>query len=271
MPKRVPEMPPAADDSVATDSQLADLSALADDTLDPARRDEVRAWIAGSPELTATYERERRAVEILHRARTMDRAPLALRERLEAQRPTTRQRTRRRIEWGGALAAGLAVVALALVLLLPGGTPGSPSVSQAAALALRGSVGPAPMPDPNTQEAKLQDYVGDVYFPDWAQKFNWKAVGQRVDSINGHQAVTVYYRSGIHEVAYTIVSSPALEEPNAPATTWNNTELRTLHLGDRTVVTWRRGDQTCVLSSGTTVPVKTLQKLAAWSGAADAT
>jgi hypothetical protein len=264
-------MPSAADDSVASDAQLADLSALADGTLDPARRDDVRAWIAGSAELTATYERERRAVEILHRARSMDRAPLALRERLDAQRPSPRQRARRRIEWGGALAAGLAVLALALVLILPGGTPGSPSVSQAAALALRGSVAPPPMPDPDAQDGKLQDYVGEIYFPNWAKKFEWTAVGQRVDSINGHQAVTVYYRSGSNEVAYTIVSSPALKEPNAPSKTWNNTELRTLELGGRTVVTWRRGDQTCVLSAARGVPVETVQKLAAWSGTANAT
>ena len=45
------------------------------------------------PSYRALYERERRAVEILHRARATDRAPAALRARIEAERPSARVRT----------------------------------------------------------------------------------------------------------------------------------------------------------------------------------
>ena len=47
--------------SPVDDSKLAELSALADGTLEPARRAEVKAQIAASPERHALYERERRA------------------------------------------------------------------------------------------------------------------------------------------------------------------------------------------------------------------
>ena len=50
-------MASAADPSEPSPKQLAELSALADRTLDPARRSEVQAWIAASPRLTALYER----------------------------------------------------------------------------------------------------------------------------------------------------------------------------------------------------------------------
>ncbi|MGB0094653.1 MAG: hypothetical protein WBP81_19235, partial [Solirubrobacteraceae bacterium] len=49
--------------------ELADLSALADGTLDPARRAEVQARITASPELSALYGRERMVVERLREAR----------------------------------------------------------------------------------------------------------------------------------------------------------------------------------------------------------
>lgn len=256
-------MPSAADESQLDAAQLADLSALADGTLDPGRREDVEARITASPELSALYERERRAVEILHRARS-ERAPLALRERIEAQRPGARQRARRRVAWGGALATGLAALALALALILPSGTPGAPSVSQAAALALRGAAAPAPTPNPDYPGLKLAQNVGDVYFPDWTRKFGYRPVGQRVDTINGRKAVTVFYQRGSERVAYTIVSAPALRQPTAPVVTLNATQLRTLNLGGREVVTWRRDNHTCVLSSAAALPVSELHLLAAW-------
>ena len=58
-----------------TKTELAELSALADGTLDPARRADVEAKIAASPELSALYERERRVVEALHQTRATERAP----------------------------------------------------------------------------------------------------------------------------------------------------------------------------------------------------
>ena len=72
-------MAPRAEHTKPTASELADLSAMADGTLDPSRRAEVEAHISASPELSALYERERRVVAALHQARSSDRAPAALR------------------------------------------------------------------------------------------------------------------------------------------------------------------------------------------------
>jgi anti-sigma factor RsiW len=242
--------------------ELTDLSKLADGTLDPARRDEVRARIASSPELSARYERERRVVSLLHEARATDRAPAALRERLEAQRPGPAVRTRRRLVYAGGLSGALAAIVLALVLVLPGGTPGSPSLSQAAALATRGPAAPAPALDRDHPERQLGQGRQLIYFPNWSTRFGWHAVGQRTDRIDGRRAVTVYYERNGEWIAYTIVGAPALNQPGARVTHLNGVELRTLRLDGRLVVTWRRAGHTCVLS-GAATPAE-LQRLAAW-------
>jgi hypothetical protein len=155
------------------------------------------------------------------------------------------------------------VLAIALVLALPSGTPAAPSVAQAAALALRGVARPAPGPDPKYPSFKLGRNVEEVYFPNWQDRFKWNAVGQRTDRIGGRQAVTVYYERHGNRIAYTIVSRPTLSQPSAPQTLLNGTELRTFRVNGRLVVTWQRDGHTCVLS-GTDVPVALLQRLAAW-------
>ena len=244
-------------------AQLAELSALADGRLDPTRRQAVEAWIASSPELLSRYERERAAVEILQQAGT-ERAPARLRARVEAQRVSGTPRSR----WPGyaAMAGALAAAALALALILPGGTPGSPSVSQAAQLALRGPSAPAPAPDRGDPRTKLAQRLQGLYFPNWAGTLGWRPVGARSDRLGGRPAVTVYYQSRGRRAAYTIVGAPALAQPSPPATHLGGFELRALSLGGRTVVTWRRAGHTCVLSASA-VPAQVLEELAAWRGA----
>jgi hypothetical protein len=243
--------------------ELAELSALADGTLDPARREEVQARIAASPRLSELYANERQVVDLLREARATDRAPARLRARLEAARPSRRTMVRRRVGYGGSLAGALAALALALVLILPAGAPGAPSVSQAAALAARGAVAPPPAPDPRFPAVKLLQGMGEAYFPNWEPKFGWRAVGQRSDSLDGHRALTVYYEWHGNRIAYTIVSEPTLSQPAAAVTVLSGTVLRTLTLNGRLVVTWRRANHTCVLSAAG-VSTSVLQRLAAW-------
>jgi hypothetical protein len=208
-------------------------------------------------------------VAALHQARASDRAPAALRARIEASRPKRAVLVRRRVGYAGGLAAALAAVALALVLALPSGAPGGPSVSDAAALAARGPMQLAPAPDPANPRGRLYQNVGEVYFPNWSTSFGWRAVGARTDQLQGHQAVTVYYEWHGVRIAYTIVSAPALAQPAAHRTVLNGTELRTLTLNGRLVVTWREDGDTCVLS-GSGISAAELQKLAAWSGRREA-
>jgi hypothetical protein len=253
----------ASDQLKARRGALADLSALADGTLAPDRRAEVEARISASPELRALYERERRVADLLREARASVRAPQALRARIEHERRSNPVRARRRAAYGASLAGALAVVLLALALLLPGGSPGAPSVSQAAALAARGASAAAPGPDPGNPAVKLSRDIEDIYFPNWSASFGWKPTGQREDTIDGRRAITVYYRWRGKTVAYTIVAAPTLSQPRAKVSTLNGTVLRTLGLHGALVVTWQRAGHTCVLS-GPGVDASTLQKLASW-------
>src|SRR5688572_28067666 len=89
------------------DRLLADLAAAADGTLSPARQAEVEAMAAADADLAAALERQRRAGTLIQGAAAEVRAPLALRERLEADRARlARPRARRR--WFSVALAGAA-------------------------------------------------------------------------------------------------------------------------------------------------------------------
>jgi anti-sigma factor RsiW len=246
---------------------LADLSALADGTIDPARRAAVEARIAGSPELQALYEREHNVVELLRTAAETTRAPHALRARIEADReqrasPRPRRALPLRPASAGALAVVLAVVALIVVLVAPLSTA-APSVRQVASLAVLGPSAPAPGPDPSNPTVKLGRNVQEVYFPNWT-RLHWRAIGERRDVVRGRATSTVYYQWKGMQLAYSIVSAPALSQPAASVTVVNGTALRTFTVDGRLVVTWRRSGHTCVLS-GVGANASVLRSLAAWT------
>jgi hypothetical protein len=247
--------------------QLSELSALADGTLERGGRPKVESMIAASPNLRLLYERERRVVELLRTARETDRAPVRLRARLAAQRPSRSVVAHRRAGYSGAVAAVLAVAAVAVALVLPAGTPGAPTASEAALLAARGPSQPPPAPDPLDPAVKLAQRVGDAYFPNWASKLGWRASGQRTDRLDHRRVVTVYYQWRHDRVAYTIVGAPTLAQPAARVVELGGLELRALTVHGRVVVTWRRGRQTCVLS-GSRVTARELERLAAWKPSA---
>ncbi len=226
-------------------AELADLSALADGSLAAARRPEVEAMIAASPELRERYARERDVVARLHAARRAERAPAGLRARLEPERPGRRAPVRRRgIAWPAAALAGAVAVALVIVLLIPSGTPASPTIAEAAALAARGAVSPIASPA-TSGPGLLAEHVGGLHFPA-SLGLGLHATAKRTDRLDGRQVVTVYYSGrGVH-LAYAIVATPVLPKPSR-ATRWPGGyyELRS---GGRAVLTWRSGGHTCVIS-----------------------
>lgn len=254
MPEESPEREPDP-------RTMAELSALADGTLDRARAEQLRERLAGSPQLRAHYDRERNAVLALAQLNA-DRAPEGLRAALETQRQRASRRRSRPV-FGFSLAAAAAVAALLLVALLPAGSPGGPTVSQAATLALRGAARPAPTP----HGVKLGLSIGAVYFPNW-DSLGWQPAGWRTDRLGGRLAMTVYYRrwngsqTG-NEVAYTILKSPPLRWPRSRTVRLDGIALQSFVDRGRLVVTWRRAGQTCVLS-GTGVGTSELARLAGW-------
>jgi hypothetical protein len=139
--------------------------------------------------------------------------------------------------------AGAAATVLLVVLLVPGGN--GPSVADAAVLATR---------PPTTGTPASLPAVEGVRFPRWDRRFRWRATGVRSDRLGDRDATTVYYRYDGHRVGYTIVGGPALR---------SRPGFHSSRIGGRTVVTWRRGGHTCVLS-GAGVRSTTLLRLASY-------
>ena len=239
------------------------LAALADGSLAPERRAELEARVAASDELRARLREQERAVQAIQAAAVP--APDRLRARVEAARRGRLPVPRRRLGIATAVALAAGVV-LGVVLSLPSGSPGAPSVVEAAALTARAPTAPAPARDPR-QPALLQARSDGVAFPDWGATLAWPSSGVRTDTLSGRTATTVFYRRGGRRVGYTIVSGRALARPaGARRSRYDGVEFRDFRLGARTVVTWRRQGHTCVLS-GVGVPRRVLLLLAAWKDA----
>jgi len=245
--------------------ELADLVALADGSLDSARQAEVQARVDADPRLRALLDEQRRAVGLVRSTAADARAPLALRERVEADRRRLGPRAkRRRLGLLGSLAGGLAAVALALVLTLPGGAPGGPTVVQASGLS---ALPPTTSPPARSDGSQLLvTGVAGVAYPYWGDSFGWETSGARRDRLHGRDTATVFYDRSGTRVGYTIVSGGALKAPSRTRTTvLNGVTLHSFAQDGRTVVTWLRSGHTCVLA-GARVPLPVLLELAAWKG-----
>jgi anti-sigma factor RsiW len=259
-----------SDHSGLSPEEEADLAALADGRLDPARRAALEERLAVEPELAAAYQRQRLAVAFIARAVEETSAPLALRARIEElearQRRGGRSERARRRPLRGRLgwlvpAFAAAAAALLVILVLPLG--GGLTVEDTLAAATRPSESRAAV-DPRDDKLLL-NRVEDVRFPNFAGKFGWRAVGVRVDELDGRDTRTVFYERGGKRIAYTIVAGERLEWPDVEPTVRDGVTLRPFDDEGREAVTWLRGGRTCVLS-GDDVSDATLLELAAWKG-----
>jgi hypothetical protein len=224
---------------------------------------------AGDPNLPldpADEQLAERGRALIAAAVAETRAPLALRERVEADRERAGSGPRRRRLRGLLIPAGglVAAVAVAVVIMVGGG--GAPSVAATASLAARGPVLPAP-PENEANDALLESSIDGVPFPYWGA-LKWESVGARDDKIDGRDAKTVYYASpaGV-QAAYTILGGDAIDPPSdATKRTDNGVELYVVEGNGRRIVTWERDGHTCVLSAPVSVPEQKLLDLAAWQG-----
>ena len=164
--------------------------------------------------------------------------------------PAARVAARRRFAYAGGLAGALAAIVLALVLALPGGTPGAPSVSERGrARRPRAHAGSPRRPIPGMPGARLHQNVGDVYFPNWTLALRMARVRSPHRQARRARPRSPSTTSGDASGSPTR-SCPRRRWPSRrrSATGWNGTELRTLTMNGRLVVTWRRAGDTCVLS-----------------------
>jgi hypothetical protein len=246
-----------------SERELGELAAFADGTLTGRRRERVERRVAESPELTAIVEEQRRAAEAM---RSLDiAAPDRLRRRIESERRTAaRPARRRRLVLGVGFAGAVAAAALIVALTLPSGVAG-PSVVEAAELAQRPAETGAPAPDP-AEPKLLETRAEGLAFPNWLELFGWHATGVRTDEIDGRNATTVFYEKEGKRIGYTILSGDPLDLPDgASTTTREGTPIAYVTENGRTILTWERGDKTCVLS-GSGVELDKLLNLAAWKG-----
>jgi hypothetical protein len=194
-------------------------------------------------------------------------APLALRERIEADRTRAAKSARPRRLRALVPAGGLVAAAVVAVVLLAGGGAAAPSVLATAALATGGPVLPAPTENASNG-AVLKASMEGVPFPYWGGSFQWEAVGARDDKIEDRSAKTVYYENakGVR-AAYTILGGDTIDAPSsAHKQTANGIELWIAQDHGRRIVTWTRDGHTCVLSAPLAVPEQKLLELASWKG-----
>jgi hypothetical protein len=246
-----------------TDRRLGDLAALADGSLGGRRRSEIEAMVEASPELRAALDRQRTAAAAL---RGLDLpAPLALRERIEAERSSPgRSLRRRRLGAMGGIAAAACAALLVAVLVLPSGG-GGPTVVEASAL--------TELPATQQQVAvdaadpRLLDAAEDgVPFPNLDPTFGWAQAGSRSDELEGRETETVFYERGGERIGYTILAGDSIDPPeDSIRSTRNDVELWANEVDGRRVVTWYRDGRTCVLS-GEGVSEAELLELASWRG-----
>lgn len=242
------------------DRLTADLAAAADGTLPRARQEELEAMAQRDPALAAALDEQRRAMTLIRGAAGELRAPLALRERLEADRVRlARPRARRR--WLSVATAGAVAAAVLLAVVLAG--PGGPTLQDAAAFGAQPPAGAAPA----AQGKLLAASQDGVQFPEWGAKFGWRAIGTRTGEVDGRDATTVYYEKEGKTLAYTIVGGDALDGPDDARTiTAEGTPVQLFHTDDgRPAATWEREGHTCVLA-GAGVPDAKLAELAGWKG-----
>ena len=232
----------------------ATLVAYVDGNLEPDERGRVEARAESDPSFAAALALQQQGRDAIATAAESTGAPLALRTSVEALAAQGRRHGERRpsartrlggIRWPGAgLVAGALAVVLAAVVLVGGG-PGIEDVAAAAVREPTAQIAQVPADSP-----MLNEKSGEVVFPNFLKKFGWEAVGSRTDEIDGRDTKTVFYEKDGKQIAYTVVEGEALEKPgDADKATREGTELRSLTSDDRTVVTWERNGQTCVLSA----------------------
>jgi hypothetical protein len=243
--------PPLDEDD---DRQEAELLLLVDGGLDADRMAAIEALAAEQPEVAHRVALIRAGRDRMREAAAETEVPFELRRRVDAllARP---QRARRRWRPLTALAGVAAAAAVVVALVVTGAEPSVSDVLDAAGRS------PAAVVTP-TGGALLSVQVDGTRFPDYREKFGWRAVGQHEDEVDGRLVRTVDYRKGGETVSYSIVAGEALEEPDGQDLDAEGTRLR--RIGDERAVTWRRGGHTCVMHASPGVGLDTIRELAGW-------
>lgn len=238
-----------------------ELTRLADGSLPADRQADLLAQVRQSPQLTAAFAEQERAVTML---RAIDEpAPASLRARVDELTGATAP-ARRAPRWRRAFvvpgATAVAAAAAAVVILVSGGGA-APTVPAAARLALASATLPAPAVDPN-QDQNLTLVAAGIPFPAWGPKAGWTANGARTDTVDGRRITTVFYvgRTG-KRIGYAIADGAPLSGVHGDSVTRFGVRFTLQQSGPARVISWVRSGHTCVIA-GRSVSYKTLLALA---------
>ena len=226
----------------------AALVLLVDGRLEPERVAELEA----RPDLAPRIALVRAGRDQVRSAAASVEAPFELRRRLDALPARARRRRWRPL---AALAGVGAAAAVALVLVTAGGAPTVRDVLDSAGASPAAALSPSGGP-------LLPVAVEGVRFPNYEEKFGWRAAGRREDEIDGRDVTTVFYERGGEQVRYSIVAGDALPEPDGEDIAAEGTRLRRVGAGN--AVTWRRLGHTCVMDGTPGVSVASVAELAGW-------
>ncbi len=236
----------------------ADLTALADGSLTPERREQVLAQVRDSAQLGAALAEQQRAVELV-RSLSVE-APAALHRSVqELGAPRRRSAVLRP---GFALATAAVVAALLISLSgLRGGGSRALTLHQVAALTLLPATMAAPAESPAHRD-ELAAVVESVPFPYWEARYGWHPSGERSDRLGGHSITTVFYSNdrGLR-VGYSIVGGSPTPAHGGMIVRRGEVPYRLLAQSGAALVTWTRSGHTCVVS-GRGVDARTLVQLA---------
>jgi hypothetical protein len=159
-----------------------------------------------------------------------------------------------------AVTTALAAAVILLVVVIGNNGAGSPNLHQATQLAL--STPTAPAPAEVTPGARTLDVsAAGLPFPYWDHSIGWQATGTRTDTISGRPTVTVFYRRLGRTVGYTIVTGAPIPVNGGQTVTRGGVPYTFIRQGPARLVTWVRGNHTCVIA-GHSVTNATLLKLA---------
>ena len=277
------QLPPDNSGPDIDDALAADLAALADGSLDPARREQVLREVAGSPHAEAMLQEQQRALALLAKAGEAG-APDALEARVQE---LVEARRRGRLRTAGArrsrvrgfrrpalaltAAAVIAVAAVLGVVLSSGSSTHAPTLSAFVAIGDQPATAGAPRKVPGGRP-QLDASVDGVSFPYWEDRFGWTARGMRGDAVDHHAVTTVFYGdSAGGRVAYSIVAGtpPPISNLGAPHSgthaIWRNgVRYWVQSVNGVPTVVWLRDGRRCIVS-GRGLSTSTLLALASWS------
>jgi hypothetical protein len=159
---------------------------------------------------------------------------------------------------------GLTATLALLAALVAGGGGGAFTLREVTAATLRPAAIAAPARD-EKNPAELTAAVDGVAFPYWADRFGWRASGERIDRLAGRTIITVFYvdRHG-RRLGYAIVGGTRPPPLDGEVAWHGHTSFHLFVNAGARAVAWLRAGHLCVVS-GRGLDGATLLRLASWS------